>query len=147
MHHLRVKEIRDNFANRKDNLVVFVDARGEPCGLGARILSKQNLLPEACDVMGRGKIRRVGNKLVIALPVERNVSSLTVLDSIKEALKSLVDIIRELELQTISVCKSDVNGVPFAKIDKAFRTALWDHNLGINICTNEIATVTSGEPT
>ncbi|KAL6252040.1 hypothetical protein P5V15_015021 [Pogonomyrmex californicus] len=44
----------------------------------------------------------------------------------------------------MSIYKGSVNGVPFAKVDKILREALWDRDLEINICTNEI-TVPSAE--
>ncbi|KAL6255636.1 hypothetical protein P5V15_012884 [Pogonomyrmex californicus] len=109
----------------------------EPCDLRSLILSKQKLLLEPCDVVGRGKIKRVGNKHVIALPIERNVFALTILESIREAAGSLTDIIHELGLRTISICKGSVNGVPFAMVDKILRNALRDRDVEINICTNE----------
>ncbi|KAL6260790.1 hypothetical protein P5V15_008316 [Pogonomyrmex californicus] len=54
-HFLRIRDIRDSLVNRKDNLVVFVDVQGDPCDLESQILSKQKLLPELCDIIGRGK--------------------------------------------------------------------------------------------
>jgi len=49
-NHIRFEIIHQNIISRKNNLVVFVSQKGEPCDKGAQALAEAGMLPEISDV-------------------------------------------------------------------------------------------------
>jgi len=56
----------------------------------------------------------------------------------KETLRSLYDITLELNLQTISVSKTDVDNVSWAIIEKFLRELFYDSSTKIIVCDNYV---------
>lgn len=131
--------IRDNFSTRRDNLVIFVTQKGEPCDEGARILLKQNEnLNLSGGTLGRAKIHTQGNCRVIALTVKEKEGYSTELKIVKEALHSLLDVITELQLKIISICRSNIAEIAWLEVFSYMRKLFTIENLTILICTNQI---------
>ncbi|CAL1672023.1 unnamed protein product [Lasius platythorax] len=69
----------DNFAEQKDNLVVFVTQQGAPIDLGARMLQKKtNSLPMIREAaLAKARVNRDGNRRIIALATKERESGIT----------------------------------------------------------------------
>jgi len=81
--------------------------------------------------------RRKGKQL-ITLVIKNKVSEITQKDIIEESIYSLLDVVKELGLQSFLICKGDVGEVPWARICRLIEDILRDTNILVTICTNEI---------
>jgi len=82
--------------------------------------------------------RRKGKQL-ITLIIKNRISEITQKDIIEEAIYSLLDVVKELGLESFSICKGDVGEVPWARIRRLIEDILRDTNILVTICTNDIA--------
>ncbi|XP_026830978.1 uncharacterized protein LOC113563519, partial [Ooceraea biroi] len=135
----RLIEVRDNLTTRKDNIVIFITQQGSPCDRGARKLKETNKLPEIKDgTLGRAKVTKIGGKYLIALVIKDRVSAITQVETIKEALHSLLDVTMELNLQTVSISKGDIESVPWKTLHKHLKNVFCDSPTRIIVCSNQI---------
>jgi len=135
-----VREIPDSFITRKDNLVIFTTQQGEPCDLGARMLAEEERLPKIKDaVLGRAKLISDKNRYIIALIIEQRTSEQTSKQVIIEALSSLLNVVTELNLTSVSICKGNIEPIPWLKIKDILDDTFRDHSTKILICTNRIS--------
>ena len=90
---------RDRLLKHNDNYVIFITLNGEPLDNGARELQEDNLLPTYKDVTyERAKINTLRSKTLISLPLKLNHRTLIEPDNIKNCIKSLIDVLNELQL-------------------------------------------------
>lgn len=105
------------------------------------MLQQNNKLPEIKDAtLGRANVSKLGDKHLIALVIKDRVSSLTQAELLKEALHSLLDVAIELNLQTISICKGDVDSTSWEVVRKYIRSIFCDSPTKIIVCSNQIVT-------
>lgn len=136
----RVTVIPDNFASRKDNLVIFVTQQGAPIDRGAHILHETRSLPMIRDAaLARAKVNRDGNRRIISLVIKERTSEITEKEILRESLRSLLDVITELELPSISVAKGDIDRVSWETVYSLMTRILGDTDVQLFICTNKIS--------
>ncbi|KAG5327755.1 POL5 protein, partial [Pseudoatta argentina] len=106
----------NNFATRKDNLVILVIQRGESCDRKARMLANQERLPQIENAtLGRAKLISDQNRYIIALVVKERISEIINNQIMVEVISSLLDVVNELALTSISICQGDVDRMPWNK--------------------------------
>ena len=89
----KVREVRDNFIMRKDNLIIFTTQTGEPCDKGARMLAEQGRLPRIENAtLGRAKLISDKNRYIIALIIKERVSETIGRQVITEAIAALLSV-------------------------------------------------------
>ncbi|KMQ87923.1 reverse transcriptase r [Lasius niger] len=126
--------IPDNFTTRKD-LVVFTTQQGAPIDQGAHMLQETKSLP-----MIRGAaLARAENRRIITLVVKKRESGIIEREILKEALCSLLDVVREFQLQSISITKGNVDSIPWKSVHLLMTRVLGEINIKICICKNEIS--------
>ncbi|KYQ50249.1 hypothetical protein ALC60_10666, partial [Trachymyrmex zeteki] len=86
---------REILSNRKDNLVIFINPRGEPHDRGAHALNQAKIFPKVKDVIARARPIPHKQKYIIALTVNDKVSDITEKEILEESIYSLLDIVKE----------------------------------------------------
>jgi len=85
------------------------------------------------------RVIKQGCRYLIALViVETGVSALLEEKVLKEAFRSLYDVTLELQLQPISISKTDVGNVSWATIKKLLRELFYDSPTKIIVCDNYV---------
>ncbi|KYN08238.1 hypothetical protein ALC62_00779 [Cyphomyrmex costatus] len=135
---IQFSSTKDSFLSRNDNLVVFVSQRGDPCDHGAHILNRNNLLPNDKDTtLARARPYPYKKKhRIITLTIKNRVSELTEREIIEEAIHSLLDVINELGLPSLSVSKGAIDDVPWEYILDRLKKILRDTAVSVTICEN-----------
>lgn len=123
---------------RKDNLVIFITSRGTLCDEGAKQLSKLGKLPTYKNLtLVRGKVTKLGTKNLISLVIKEKDGTILDEEILNDALESLLSITRELELQTISISKTNkINNVQWGYIQQRLGDLFDTENYMIHICKN-----------
>jgi hypothetical protein len=142
----QVVPIPDDFSTRKDNLVIFITQQGIPIDVGACMLQENNCLPMIRGAaLARARVNRDGNRQIISLVVKERVSGKTEREILKEAFLSLLDVVRELGLASISIARGDVDNVPWNSVYSLLMRSLDETNIKIFVCRNEISVPPEGE--
>ena len=131
--------VRDHFGLRRDNLVIFVTKTGEACDQGARILKRE--IPELDlrnHTLGRAKLFKQNKRNIIILTIKEKTGQGTDMQIFKEALHSLLDVVQELGLEVISICKSNVAEIHWDDVRIFLQRIFLGTALSIIICTNQI---------
>ncbi|KAL6440856.1 hypothetical protein ACFW04_003346 [Cataglyphis niger] len=135
----RIITIPDNFTTRRDNLVIFTTQQGAPVDTGARMLQDTKSLPLIRDAaLARARVNKNGNRRIISLVIKERVSGVTE-NIMKETICSLLDVVNELGLQSISIAKGDVDNVPWETVCSLLSRVLDRTNINIFVCTNKIS--------
>jgi transposase InsO family protein len=138
-NRIKFNSTRDNLSTRRDNLVVFITRTGEPCDKGAQALAEAGILPRIADAtLARARPTPHKGKNVITLTVKDRVSNLIEREILNEAIHSLLDVVRELDLQTLSICNGDVGSVPWESVRKQISNTLANTGVTITVCRNEV---------
>lgn len=133
-----LNETEDNFILRKDNLVVFVTRNGTPCDKGATMLQDAGLLPQVKDAaLGRAQVTKNNNRNIISLVVKERQTDFIEPEVFNEAINSLLDVIRELGLDTISVCRTSIGRISYRKFHKQLCNTLADTNVQVTVCSGD----------
>ncbi|GAB1865913.1 Gypsy retrotransposon integrase-like protein 1 [Camponotus japonicus] len=131
--------VPDNLTTRRDNLVIFTTKQGIPIDQGARLLADTNSLPLIRNAtLGRARVDRNGSRHIVSLIIKERASEVTEKEIIKEALHSLLDVIIELDLPSISIAKSNVDNVPWKTVYMLITQILSETRIKIFVCTNDI---------
>jgi len=132
---------RANIASRKDNLVIFITQSGEPRDEGARALTEAGIFPQIRDVtLGRARpVPRGRNKYIIALAVSEKASGVIERETLNETIYSLLDVTKELDIRTFSICRGHVGSVPWENIYAKLNSILSHARVNITVCTNAIS--------
>jgi len=139
-NQVRFRTTRENILLQDDNVVIFATQSGQPCDKGARTLAENNEMPlieNATLARARLTPRRRGKHLIILI-VKSKVSEITQRDIIEEVMYSLLDVVKELGLESFSICNGDVGDVPWLRIRKLIDDILRDTNIRVTVCTNAI---------
>lgn len=138
-NRIKFNATRDNLLMRRDNLVVFITKRGDPCGKGAQALAGAGILPQIRDAtLARARPIPYKGKYIITLTVKDRVSNIIEKDILNEAIHSLLDVIKELDIQTISLCNGDVGSVPWENVRKLISNTLNNTGVTVTVCRNEV---------
>ncbi|XP_076384553.1 uncharacterized protein LOC143263569 [Megalopta genalis] len=130
---------RDRLTMRNDNLVGFVTLDGQPLDIGTADLKVADKLPTINDgTIGRGRISYLGQKRLILLPLKPTLNHATTSDDLIECLRSLYDITTELQLDTISVSKTDLDHVQWSAVQRTLLELFGQSQTQIFVCLNEI---------
>ncbi|XP_036140388.1 uncharacterized protein LOC118644842 [Monomorium pharaonis] len=135
-----IDKTRENLLSRKDNHVIFIYLNGTPFDNGAKQYSEANLLPNYENLTyERANVRTIKGNTVISLPIKFNNRTLLEPQTLKNCFQSLVDVITELELKSISVSKTEsFDDIPWSYVLKQFKIYLTGTNCQITICENLI---------
>jgi len=144
---MNILESRENLLKQKDNLVIFVCQNGVPFDNGAKELYRAKLLPQFKDIMyERAKISTINNKTLIALPIKLNDRILIEAENVKNCLRSLLDVITELQLNSFSIRKTEnFDGIPWTYVLKQLTKHLQEIPINVTICKGLIQTPTEDE--
>jgi len=131
---------RDNILLRDDNIVIFATRNGQPCGKGAQALAENNEMPHIENAtLARARLTpRKKGKQLITLIIKDRVSEITQTGIIEEVIYALLDVVKELGLESFSICDGDVGDVPWPRIRKLINDILRDTNVHVTVCTNAI---------
>lgn len=137
-----VTEVRDCITMRKDNVVIFIDMEGKPCDNGARALKNNNALPTTQDLtFARGRVTPLGTKHLISLPIKFRESDRSTPENFEDAIRSLLDIVTELGLASVSIAKTPrIDDIPWSQIQNIITRILHDQNISITICKGVVST-------
>ncbi|XP_025267772.1 uncharacterized protein LOC112639094 [Camponotus floridanus] len=137
--------IPDNFTTRRDNLVIFTTQQGIPIDQGARMLAETNSLPLIRDAtLGRARVDRNGSRRIISLIVKDRVSGITEKEIIKETIHSLLDVVTELDLQSISIARGNIDNVSWETVYMQIIRILSETRIKIFVCKNDITIPAEG---
>jgi len=87
---------------------------------------------------GRAKLISDRNRYIIVLIIEKPMSETMSRQIITETLLSLLNVITEFNLMSVSICKSDIELTPWHKIRDILDDTFRDHSR-ILICSNYIS--------
>ena len=125
--------------NRNDHVVVFTTVDARPFDNGAIELHNAEKLP-ALDNLTLGRARvyllsHYNDKHVIVLAAkERNFTQLDI-EILKECFTSLLDVVVELNLQSISIRKTEtLDSTPWELILETLTTVIAERSITVNIC-------------
>lgn len=134
---LRIIELRDKLIMMNNTPVVFLNQDCEPADEGAKCLARYGRLPSFTDInMGRAKVMPMNQKRIIALFIQDDESEITLENTIKESFHSLLDVLLESRLRTISISKSDIKDIKWNAIRYHLCAILSHANVRILICNN-----------
>lgn len=140
-----IKETRETLLARKDNHVIFIELNGLPFDHGAKEYHYNNLLPVYSDLLlERARVTTIcHHKKLIALPIKANERTCVDSNNVKNCIKSLVDVINELELTSFSIRKTNhFDDIPWNYIKKQLTKHLDELSVNITICKGLISTPT-----
>jgi len=130
---------RDNLLMRKNNLLIFNTQKGDACDEGARqIINETNKIKFTNNTLGRAKILIINKRKIIALTIKERNGQTTDENIFKECLRSLVDVITELQLRNISMCNGNVAEYTWLEVKKMLREFLTHIEIKIILCNNAI---------
>lgn len=138
----RIREVRDNLLKQKDNHVIFINLNGTPYDNGAKLYQEANLFPKYEGLTyERARINTVKSNTLIALPIKYNDRTRIEAKTLKNCLCSLIDVIRELELSSISISKTNYfDDLPWSYVFNQIKKHLQEMSIDITICLNLIQT-------
>ena len=77
------------------------------------MLHAAQLLPQIQNItLGRAKVSESNNRKIIALPIKDSASTVTDKEILMDSIHSLLNVITEIGIQNISICKSDIDYIP-----------------------------------
>jgi len=124
---------------RTDSIVIFLTQNGE-CDDSSHLLAKDNRVPAIKNaILGKVRVIKQGYRYLIALVIKTKISTLLEEETLKEVLHSLYDVILELQQQTISISKTDMDHVSWATTEKFLQKLFYDFPIKIIVCDNCIA--------
>ncbi|XP_017797025.1 PREDICTED: uncharacterized protein LOC108578250 [Habropoda laboriosa] len=112
-HHRLITETRDKLSMRRDNTVYFMTMKGEPLDRSAEeFLTAYHIQSPPGIFLNRARVIPYNNsKHAIGLPIKSSLREPAKKDNIAEALTSLLEVVRELELKTFSIARVAIDDV------------------------------------
>lgn len=137
-----LREVRGSLLQQKDNHVIFIYQNGNPYDTGAKTYHEAKLLPKYERLtFERARVCTVKGNTLIALPIKYNHRTLIEAQNLKNCLHSLVDVITEIELPSISLSKTErFDDLPWSYIINQFKKYLQEIPIHITICLNSLQT-------
>jgi hypothetical protein len=102
------------------------------------LLETNKTLDVANDTLGRARVVTQSQRRVIILTVKEKLTQTTDPKILKESIHSLLDVINELDLKMVSICKGNIAEYTWLEIKTLLHKVLSDVDLNIIICTNKI---------
>ena len=87
--------------------------------------------------VGSVEIRTKDGKYIIALVVKRDKSELIEREDLILALQRLYDVVRELDIRTLTFCKDNLDRIPWETIQHYLNDTFRDLNIKLTVCWNE----------
>lgn len=139
---LKIRETRDSLLTRKDNIAIFIDLDGNPQDTGALTLVEAKAYPTFTDLtMERSKVIDTHPKKLIAIVIKEHARIPITPDNIINGLRSLRNVIQDLQLNTLSIAKSlRLDELPWEFIINKVKEIFSDLPLTITICKNIVTT-------
>lgn len=75
---------------------------------------------------------------IIALAIKDKASDVIEKEILEEVMHSLLDVVKELNLKSFSICQGDVSSVPWSRIRDRIHTILGHTGIIATICKNDI---------
>lgn len=109
---------------------------GSPVDEGAREYHRDNKLPKYKDLtMERAKVQELGNKILISLPIKFDSQTPIEADNISLAFTSLLDVVNELDLPTLSIAKTEkLKEIPWKFVTNELKRIFCDKEITFIIC-------------
>lgn len=124
---------------RNDNLACFVTLEGRPVDPGAADLYRQRKLPEYDDlILHKAKVSTMGSRKLILLPIKQSALHEVTEDDINECLRALYDVVTELQLTSVSISKSSLDGIPPEYTTSSLIAIFGRTNTQVFLCSNEV---------
>lgn len=132
-----VIEIPDNFALRKDTVVIFTNIAGKPRDEGARMLELAGKLPASDEaITGHARVTKTKSQTIISLPIQDKMSEILEKENLLKAVRALKDVCTELDLASVSICKGSIDTIPWITMKNIIIETLQDCPTKIFICAN-----------
>lgn len=137
-----VTEVQDNLLHHADNHVIFIRMNGLPFDNGAWEYQKRNLLPKYENLTyARAHVKTNKNHVLISLPIKFDSHTQIEAQSLDSCLQSLLDVVRELELTSFCINKTNhFDDLPWHYVVKRIKAHLQDIRIRITICKNLVQT-------
>jgi transposase InsO family protein len=135
---VKMREIRDNLLNQKDNHVIFISLDGTPYDRGAELYSTANLLPAYENLnFERVNVKRIKSNNLISIPIRTNHRLSVEPQTVKNCIRSLLDCVNELQLTSFSISKTHkFDDIPWSYIVNQLKRFFYDTRINITICQN-----------
>lgn len=120
-------------------MAAFFSFDGKPVDKGTEFLVQLDIVPPLTDLtLGRGRVLTLPNGiLLVALIVKERLSTRTDQQILTETLHSLLDIVTELNLNTLSISKSDmIDDIHWDNIITQIKNIFFEKAIVITICLN-----------
>lgn len=134
-----IRETRDRLSMQVDNVLIFVNVRGEPCDVGSRELIESLDIPNNLNnsYCRSTVIPYKGNRhCILAVPKNRNIDLASV-DDIRETLNNVHNNVLELGLESFSLAKTKkIDDVNWLTIQQNLMDIFSDTQIKITICLN-----------
>ena len=137
----KLNETRDSLLSRKDHHIIFTNLNGLPVDKGAKYYQKENKLPNYTDLtFTRGRVTNISyGKFLINIPIKQDDRTLIESSDILNCIRSLRDIILELNLKSVSLAQSDFyDTIPWIFVHKNLKRFLSDLPLTLTVCKSLI---------
>ncbi|KAL6419359.1 hypothetical protein ACFW04_011440 [Cataglyphis niger] len=137
-----ITENRDSLLKQSDNHVIFIYLNGTPFDNGAKEYQEANLLPNYQDLMyERANVKSLNHGNLISLPIKYNNRTNIEIQTLKNCIRSLLDVVMELELTSFSISKTDnFDDLPWHYIIGQNQGYLRDIPVHITVCKNLVRT-------
>ncbi|KAL6427141.1 hypothetical protein ACFW04_008643 [Cataglyphis niger] len=137
-----ITENRDSLLKQSDNHVIFIYLNGTPFDNGAKEYQEANLLPNYQDLMyERANVKSLNHGKLISLPIKYNNRTNIEIQTLKNCIRSLLDVVMELELTSFSISKTDnFDDLPWHYIIGQIQGYLRDLPVHITVCKNLVRT-------
>ncbi|KAL6421494.1 hypothetical protein ACFW04_011246 [Cataglyphis niger] len=137
-----ITENRDSLLKQSDNHVIFIYLNGTPFDNGAKEYQEANLLPNYQDLMyERANVKSLNHGNLISLPIKYNNRTNIEIQTLKNCIRSLLDVVMELELTSFSISKTDnFDDLPWHYIIGQIQGYLRDLPVHITVCKNLVRT-------
>ncbi|CAK9829609.1 Retrovirus-related Pol polyprotein from transposon 412 [Anthophora retusa] len=137
--HQTITHTRDRLIMRRDNIACFTTQDGAPLDAGANDLILRNRIGSTNDMTHcRGRVNKYKNHKLILLPCKLTTKHLATREEVLETLRSLYNIVVELNLPSFSLSRTAIDGVSWREIQNIFIDLFAETETQIFICSNEI---------
>lgn len=135
-NNFKIVYTRDSLRTQTDHHVIFIQMNGATCDQGAREYEKAGTLPKLTDLtFTRAKIINRGKYKLILLPIKLNATREVESSDMTECIRSLRDVINELQLPSFSMAQTDkIDSIPWINILNKLKKHLSDLDITITIC-------------
>ncbi|KMQ88537.1 enzymatic polyprotein endonuclease reverse [Lasius niger] len=136
--NFRFKQSNIPILNQDDNIVIFVSVDKHPLDKGAHVMQQSGKLPPLDSLMlGRARVYPSTHpeRHLIVLPAKEHKNTPLDENIFNECIASLRDVITELNLRTISLCKIEsMDTIPWRRVCLSLQNTLGEEPVTITVC-------------